>query len=364
MAHRIAVHGLHRTATDPTRAAVLDLGVQDGTRNNALLAMVARVDATLTGATLAADPGLVLLWSYRGAQHLHRRDGLGEVLRSLVPLDESDAMARVGWNRKQVTEAGMSATEALFTSAAALRAAVPRPMAKGEASGAVTALLPAGLSYDCRGCGTRHILEQLFRVCAPHAGIRLEPGASPAVLAPLEQRGPIRTEPDPAAATEVVGRYLRLHGPARPADAAGFAGTTATSVRSVWPDGLTEVRVDGARRWLPDELVDQLAGPPEPDPVRLLPAWDPLLQGRDRDLLVPDRARQKQVWRMLGNPGVLLAGGEIAGTWRVGSGGGTRLDLELHPFEALGPRLRAAARDEAQRVALARGRHDSRLTQI
>ena len=59
----------------------------------------------------------------------------------------------------------------------------------------------------------------------------------------------------------------------------------------------------------------------EPGPAaaaRLLPSGDAffLLQGADRDLLVPDAARQRELWTSRVWPGALLVDGEVAGTWR------------------------------------------------
>lgn len=93
--------------------------------------------------------------------------------------------------------------------------------------------------------------------------------------------------------------------------------------------------------------------------MRLLPPWDPFIQARDKALLVPDPARRKEVWKMLGNPGVLLAEGDIAGTWRTKSSG-AKLTFTLTAFAPLRPAAREAAEAEAALVAAARGfeKHD------
>jgi len=78
-------------------------------------------------------------------------------------------------------------------------------------------------------------------------------------------------------------------------------------------------------------------GPAEPDVVRLLPPLDPFIQARDKGLLVPDKVRQKEVWKIIGNPGVLLADGEIAATWRTKATGRKRLDFTISAFETLPP---------------------------
>jgi hypothetical protein len=362
LAYRIAAQGLHRQQTDAAKLAVFDLGLQNTQRDTAAISLAARLDGEVTEESFVDDPRFALAWTHRGAPHFHRVGELAAVTSALVPLDEADAMARMQWQRRQVEAAGMSATEGLFTAARAIREVVDKPMTKGAVSTAVTKIIPSGLSYWCRGCQATHILEQVMRLAAIHGGARLESGATPATLAPVEGRARLRTKPDPTAATSVVANYLHLHGPATPSEAAGFVGTTTTTAKTMWPSELIEVRMDGRKAFLPPGDVALLENPPEPDLVRLLPPWDPFLQSRDRALLVPDKARQKEIWKILGNPGALLADGELAGTWRTKGSGRKRLDCTLSPFRTLSAATRKAAEAEAERVAAARGFPELRVS--
>jgi len=99
--------------------------------------------------------------------------------------------------------------------------------------------------------------------------------------------------------------------------------------------------------------------------VRLLPPGDPWLQSRDREVTVPESAVRKDVWRILGNPGVVLAGTEVRGTWRAKAGphraAGRRDDVTVTAAGGLGAGVRAALEEEARRVAVARGADDVRL---
>jgi hypothetical protein len=354
MAYRIAEHGLHRSSGDPLTLAVFDLGLQDSMRDTALLGLAARSAGPVVPTTLAEDPRLTLVWSHRGAPHFHRRTDLPELVASLVPLDEADALARMLWQQKELGPTGLSAVDVLFTTARALRKVVTKTMSKGAASTAVTKLLPDSFSYACRGCQATHVYEQLMRVAALHGGLRLEADQSPATLAPLENRGRVSTHADPAAASRVLERYLRLNGPATQGDAAGFAGTAKSVFKQTWPADLVEVRVDGRRAFLPADRVAALENPPSPSLVRLLPPWDPFTQARDKSVLVPDKAYAKEVWKILGSPGALLVGGELLGTWRA-KAAGKRLTLTIAPFIPLRRADRMAAEDEATRVATARG---------
>jgi hypothetical protein len=351
LAYRIAEHGLHRSVRDVAGLAVVRAGLQDSMRDTALLALVARLDGPVAPGD---DERLVLAWTLRGAPHYHLRADLPGVIRALVPLDDTDALARMLWQRKEMAATGLAATEVVFTAAAALRKVVTKPMTKGAVSAAVTKVLPPSFSRWCRPCNATHIQEQLMRIAAPHGGLRLVAGASSATLAPLEGRGRLRKAPDPAAATAVVERYLRLNGPASPGEAAEFVGTARAVVDRTWPSGLVEVQVEGKTRYLPADRLAALENPPEPDVVRLLPPLDPFIQARDKALLVPDPARRKEVWKMLGNPGVLVADGDVAGTWRT-KGSGAKLTFTLTAFDPLPPAVREEAEAEAARVAAARG---------
>ena len=83
---------------------------------------------------------------------------------------------------------------------------------------------------------------------------------------------------------------------------------------------------------------------------------DPLLQARDRDLLVPDRKQQKEVWRTWGTRESLVVDGEIAGVWRAKMAGKKRVDLTVTPFGSMSAKARKAVAAEAsEAVARARG---------
>jgi hypothetical protein len=343
LAYRIAEHGLHRSAPDEHALALFDLGVQDTSNATARLALAARLPRP------AGDlAGFTLVWSYRGAPHLHRGADLPALAAALWPGSESDAWARLAWR----ADRGMPARTAYAVAARALREAVPRTTSKGAASAALTAAIPPELSRWCRVCQATHVYEQLMRLAALPAGVRLEADRYPATLAPIE--------PWPGIPERVLGldrvitTYLRFFGPATPSEVAGFLDTTRKSVLPYWPDNLSEVDVEGRTCWLPKDRLDLLRDPPAPPPVRLLPALDPYLQARDRDLLVPDRAAQKALWRILGNPGAVLVDGEVAGVWRAKTTK-TSVEITVQPFAPLHPGTRAEIEAEAATIGAVRG---------
>ncbi|MEV0064867.1 winged helix DNA-binding domain-containing protein [Amycolatopsis sp. NPDC050768] len=357
MAYRVARHGLHRDFADPMASPLFDLGLQDSMRDTALLALSARSSTPVEPTSLVDDPRVVLVWSHRGAPHFHRREDLRELVTSLIPLDDADALARMLWQKKEIGATGVPASEVLFTAARAIRKVVTQPMSKGAVSAAATRELPPEYSRWCRPCNATHIQEQLMRLATLHGGVRLEADQSPATLAPLEDRGRMRTSPDAAAVSRVVRGYLVANGPATQGDAAGFVGTAKTALSAAWPDDLVEVKVDGRRAFLPADQVAALENPPSPSVVRLLPPLDPFTQARDKAVLVPDKARAKEVWKILGSPGALLVDGELMGVWRT-RGSGKRLAVTVTTFDPLRAADRDAAEEEASRAATARGHAD------
>ncbi|MFF3691243.1 winged helix DNA-binding domain-containing protein [Streptomyces sp. NPDC002187] len=344
LAHRVAAHGLGRSSLAPQ---VLDLGVQDTPKGSARAALAARG---------ASADGLDLVWSFRGAPHLHRRTDLPALATALWPVDDTDATARI--NTAVIKEGRRLGIGAFRATAEAFREVVTAPMLKGEVSTAVSRLVPVSLTFWCDACGAQHISGLLFQQAGLFGGIRVDAAGGRTLLAPLEQRFPV---PSTAAGTDgLVRAYLRLLGPATPADVAKFLGTKPTVVKAVWPQDLAEVWVDGEKTWLPASELDALRAAKSLDLVRLLPPGDPFLQARDRGRLVPDKDRAKEIWRAIGGPGAVLVGSEIAGTWRA-KAAGAELDLTVTPFGSLSAAVRKALEAEAGTVASARGAAEVRL---
>lgn len=350
LAYRIAQHGLHRDTTD---LAVLDLGIQDAGARSPRVAMAARLPV----GTPLDDPALVTVWAFRGAPHLVRRNTLAELAGRLWPRSDADAIARLSGSGTVFRKAGIAGLTAVAKAAEAMHNVVDTEKTRGEVSTEITRKLPAEYSYDCTTCHATHIYGSLFQLVGLAAGIEVRNESRPTRLRPVDPRYPV---PESTTGAEpLVSDYLRLHGPATLVNAAGFLDTTRKEAAAMWPDELVEVTVDGRPAFLPADAIPALRSAPDPNLVRLLPPLDPLLQLRDRELLVPDGKRRKELWRMIGNPGAVLAGGEIVGMWRT-KASGRKLDLTVEPFEPLGS-TKKAVEAEAQIVAHARGLDEARV---
>jgi hypothetical protein len=357
IAYRAAAQGLHREAGSVGELAILDLGVQEAMGHPAGLAFAARLpaDVDLSPGAVPVGPGhrLALAWTLRGAPHVHCRKDLDAVAAALWPLSEADAAGRLNETGPSVARAGISALEQFGLAVEAMRAVVTRPTAKGAASTEVTRRLPAVMRRDCRPCGASHVSDSAMRSSAPMAGLELEPGTAPPVLVPrTKARRP--SGPDGAALGALALAYLRLLGPATPVEVAGYLDARRADLTDHWPDGLAEVSVDGRRAHLPEAALNDLAAAPDPELVRLLGAFDPYLQARDRSLIVPDTSVHKALWPVLGRPGALFVDGEIAGTWRTKSTA-KKLTITVSAFAPLPSTVRRAVDAEAERVAQVRG---------
>ena len=124
------------------------------------------------------------------------------------------------------------------------------------------------------------------------------------------------------ARLELARRYLRSYGPTTPeafAEWAGIGARAAMAAFSALGESLTPVRTPVGEAWILTEDEPVFRAKPGPTaPARLLPSGDSffLLQGADRELLVPDVDRQRELWTPRVWPGALLVDGEVAGTWR------------------------------------------------
>lgn len=168
----------------------------------------------------------------------------------------------------------------------------------------------------------------------------------------------IRMAPPPAikpteARLELARRYLRVFGPGTPQAFGQWAGLgpreSVAAFDGLRP-GLTPVRTPIGDRWiLADDEPAILAQHPTPAGARLLPSGDAfyLLEGADRELLVPDAQRRGELWTPRVWPGAVLLDGEIVGTWRRAGP-----KVVAREWRRLGSEARAVVEAEASSLPL------------
>jgi hypothetical protein len=353
--YRLHRHQLDRepgTAAGPGDVELLDVGVQDTGTDGAAWALAVR-------GIPAFDPKeLALAWTLRGAPHAYRRTDLDAVAVATAPLSEADAAKRIFDAAKPLKAAGIPVLDALRIVAGHLREIVAKPTVKGDASSRLTELVDQPYLRACRPCAATHVYEMPFRLAALQAGLELDPGTSPPVLRRVPRLRPLLfgqlaggAEPQ----LDVVRGYLRFYGPARVADATTFLDAAAKDVKAAWPDDAVEVTVDddaGSQpRFVLAEDLDALTGGGAASrTVRLVGPYDPYLQLRDRDLLVTDEACRRDLWRVLGRPGAIVADGEVIGTWRP-KASGRKLTVRVEPWTSWSSVHRTLIEEQADRLA-------------
>jgi hypothetical protein len=128
---------------------------------------------------------------------------------------------------------------------------------------------------------------------------------------------------DPAdACRELARRYLHIFGPTTARSFGRWAGISRRAAANAFTSlegSLLPVRSPLGDEWLlADDEPNMRAPTTAAAPARLLPSGDAyfLLDGAERELLVPRAELREQLWTSRVWPGALLVDGEIRGTWR------------------------------------------------
>jgi len=287
-------------------------GLQDSMPRAALLSIHARVEGTAPSAW--EDPSLVQLWGPRFSAFVVAAADRG--VFSLGRLPDDGKRRRIAVDLADRVEAFLDGRRLPFAEVGRGLGVPPNSLRYAAPTGRVL------MRWD----GARQ--PTIWTVSAP--------------------------EDDPAEARlELARRFLHVFGPSSPESFAAWAGIPQAGARAAF-DGLggslVPVRTpvgDGFILAADEPVLRQEAAPPAS--ARLLPSGDAyfLLQGADRELLVPDAARRGDLWTTRVWPGALLVRGEIAGTWR--RAGGT---VTIAPWRDLGPSEREAAEAEASGLPL------------
>ena len=165
------------------------------------------------------------------------------------------------------------------------------------------------------------------------------------------------------ARLELARRYLHVYGPATPDAFARWAGIgprQGVAAFEALHRSLIPVDTPIGEAWILTRDEPTFRVPARPAaPARLLPSGDPylLLQGSDRELLIPNAARRRALWTPRVWPGGLLVDGEIVGTWR--RAGAT---MTVTPWRRLSHAERHAVETEVESLPLpgVEGRIDAR----
>ena len=296
---------------DSLRAAAL-AGLTDSVPRAALLSIHARVDHTAPD--VLDDPNLIQLWGPRfSAYVVYAQD---RAVFTLGRLPESGERLRRAREKAAQLHAYLDG----------------RRMSYGEA-GRALGIDPNSLRY-----------------AAPTGTVLIRwDGARQPVIWTVPA-----PDVDPRdARLELARRYLQVFGPGTAPGFGAWAGIRPPGADSIFrelaPEATTVRTPIGDARILSRDEQEFRKPAGEPAPARLLPSGDAfyLLQGREREFLVPDAARRTELWTSRVWPGALLVDGEVAGTWRRADA-----DISLRPWRALSPDQRSAVEAEAAALPL------------
>ena len=309
LAHRRAAGALNERlplGPDSLRSAGW-AGLQDSMPRAALLSIHARVDGTEANAW--EDPAFVQVWGPRFSAYVVPANDLGLFTLGRLP-DQGRA--------RTVAEETADRLEAFLAG---------RSMSANEAG---------------RSLGVH---PNAFRYAAPTGRVLIRwDGAS---------RPTIWTVPAPKidpldARAELARRYLHVLGPGTPETFAEWAGIKPPRGRVAFEataDSLTAVRTPLGEAWILTDDEASFSAPPRPAAAaRLLPSGDAyyLLQGAERELLVPQADRRSALWTSRVWPGALVVDGEVAGVWRRANA-----DLTIQPWRRLSAAECLAVEEEA-----------------
>ena len=257
-------------------------GLQDSMPRAALLSIHARMAGTEP--TSWEDPSLVQVWGPRFSAYVVAKRDLALFTLGRLP-DESRSLKRIQ------------------DIAAQMRSALAgRRMSQSAAA---------------RAMGAKH--ANLLRYAAPTGTVLIRWDGS---RQPDIWNVPVPAMDPHEARLELARRYLQVFGPATPEAFATWAGIGLFSGIGAFETlgkSLTPVRTPIGEAWIlsrDEPLFRALPGPAAP--ARLLPSGDTwfLLQGADRELLVPNESQRRTLWTSRVWPGALLVEGETVGTWR------------------------------------------------
>ena len=144
-------------------------------------------------------------------------------------------------------------------------------------------------------------------------------GISPTFTSPLRWLGH-RLVPSAQGEAELARRFLHAYGPATPRTFADWLGSTPSQAKRLWQqieEELEPVTAAGKKAFILQSDRESFRRADTEEALLLLGPHDPYLDIRDRAILLEDTAAQRQVWRTVGNPGVILKGGKIIGIWKT-----------------------------------------------
>lgn len=314
LAHRRAVSALdqRRSWSPESLRRAAWAGLSDSMPRAAVLSIHARVEGTAPDAW--ADPAFVQVWGPRFSAYVVAADDLAVFTLGRLPDDPARRHRAV--ETAERLAAFLDGREMRFGEAGHAMGVEPNSLRYATATGTVL------IRWD----GAR---QPTIRTVPPPA------------MAPADARA------------ELARRYFHVLGPGTATGFSDWAGVKpgdATSTLEALEPTLVPVRTPVGDGWILAEDEASFRGSTRPaTAVRLLPSGDTyfLLQGRQRELLIPEPDRRARLWTSRVWPGALLVAGEIVGTWRR-----AQADVSIEAWRPMSPGERASVEAEAASLPL------------
>ena len=313
----------------------------------ALGARISKLTSRHVSTALNQDRTLVKTWAMRGTLHVFSADDLPIYCAAMRTRDQYT-------NPSFLKYFGLEAADVEAVLDAVPQALDGRALTREELSDAILAIT-----------GRPHLEDRL----RSGWGEMLKPAAFRGLLCfgPQDGRSVTFVRPDQwirrwedhetdAAVTEVFRRFLSAYAPASRAEIARWWGVRppqAGRILALMSDELTEVEVDGSKRWILKKDLASLRSARAVAGVRLLPAFDQLLvmSAPHTDAIVDPKFVDRiytpriAVWS---SPAVLIDG-RVRASWKL-ERKTTRSVVRVMPFKKLPRPAKIALSQEVARV--------------
>ncbi len=352
-------------------AAAGACGIQDSPPGSAALALHARVSGLTPNAIIRelTDKALLMAMSFRGAPLIFPTSDADVFTAGVLPDDEESLRFFIQGAGAGLDKVGMSATELVDLTAAAMATALDgRALTKDELGveigNRVAGQLDAGRRTGWQSASLyapgQFLGESLARFAMYAVSLQglfcyVPRQENKARFVRMDQwLGAMLPAADQSKArAELVRRYLHCYGPSTPEHFAQWAGISPAQASRAWAlveDKLVGVDFEGKSAWLLRDDVTRFMSSRTPAGVRFLPPHEPLLQMRDRDTIVPDKSWHRKLWRTVGNPGIVLVDGMATAAWRSRKSG-RRMSIAIEPFDLFPHEKRQEIEAEAAMLA-------------
>jgi hypothetical protein len=343
-----------RSPRDRLPAVVGDTcGVQTQVTAMARIALWARLKGLTmedVGRALYEKRSIVKTWSMRGALHLHRSSELLVVLGGLMA-------TRMLLHRRWIHREGLKEGE---TTRMALNALEDGPLPRSQLADRLSKKLGARTrNWRDGGWGVKKVGSSLaWYLVQPAMAQGLvcfgPSNGQEVTFVKVDQwlRERPRMPSESEAENALTRRYLHSFGPADAQDFRAWSGNHLRRIRVVLErigDELVEVDIDGRRGYLLKKDLSELESTEVyRGIVRLLPSFDPFMQGHhDRAHLV-DQAHYDRVYKDAGwLAPVVLVDGRVAGTWSY-QRQPRKLNVDVRGFTPFDVETRTKIEEEAR----------------